>query len=58
MPIGQRWRRAASIAGFGGGLLLVMSGTAQQANEVMGAVATRDARVTGGLKVEGEVARL
>ena len=40
-------------------LLLSPPATAQQqATEVMGAIATRDARVTGGLEVDGDIARL
>ncbi len=37
---------------------LRLSAQQQQQDDAMGAVATRDARVTGGLEVQGEVARL
>ena len=39
-------------------LLHPLRGPAQGTGEMMGAVATRDARVTGGLEVQGEIARL
>jgi hypothetical protein len=37
---------------------LTLRSGAQQAGEPMGSVATRDARVTGGLEVQGDIARL
>ena len=39
-------------------LLPITASAQQQATEVMGAVSTRDAHVTGGLEVDGEIARL
>ncbi len=50
---GRGWLLAAAVMIFP-----AASGVAQQATEVMGAVALRDARVTGGLEVQEGVARL